>query len=131
VNFHALLERCGDPAEHGKGMAFVIGIFQPADNRCGRSDKLGELALGKAGFRPQLENFPRHVPGRAHLLKRSEALRAAGVVAPMQNAKAVFCLFGCFDDGCLRSHICEHRSIVYLRTPILAQAAQLTWVDLD
>ena len=99
MDFHALPESRSNPAEHGEGMALIVGILQPANDGCAGSNKVGKLALRKSGFSPELENFPGHVVGRTHLLERGEPFRMTGVVAPVQDAKAVFCCFGHFDHG--------------------------------
>ena len=38
-------------------MPLVIGVFEPADHRCGRADQLGELFLGEPCLGPKVANL--------------------------------------------------------------------------
>ena len=43
-------ESFGNSLKHRKRMAFVVGVFEPANDRCGRADQPGKLPLGKASL---------------------------------------------------------------------------------
>ena len=57
------------PAQHCQGVAFVIGILQPADFRRGRADELGKLYLGGSRLGPQIVNFTGYFFARSRFFK--------------------------------------------------------------
>lgn len=46
-DFDAFAEGAGDALEHGQRMAGVVGVLEPAHDRGGDGDALGEFALAK------------------------------------------------------------------------------------
>jgi hypothetical protein len=99
ANFHALPEGSGNPPQHGEGMAFVVGVFQPAHYGCSGANQSGQLALGETGVGAELENLPGDVLRRAHLLQRRKPLRTSGIITLVQNVEAILCFFAGFAHG--------------------------------
>lgn len=57
TNLDALIQGGGDPLEHGQRMALIVRILQPADDRSGGADQVGQGPLTEAGCLPQVVNL--------------------------------------------------------------------------
>ncbi len=53
ANLDALIQDGGDPLEHGQRMPLIVRILQPADDRIGGADQVGQGPLTEAGGLPQ------------------------------------------------------------------------------
>src|SRR2546422_757244 len=70
-------------------MTFVVGIFQPTDDRCSRAHELGQFTLAEARFCTQRGNLAGHVVVGARSFKRSETARLAFVIPAMDDGDCI------------------------------------------
>src|SRR5437879_7938078 len=75
----SLIQRATDPSRHCQGMAFVIRVFKPADDRCSGTDELGKLRLSEACRRAQCVDFAGDLFMRPCLFKILQPTRHACV----------------------------------------------------
>jgi len=93
MNFKAAIECCGNSVEHGQGVTFVFGVFEPADDRRRGADEFGELPLTEPGLGSQSGDFARYVILRSSPLQGGHPLRLALVIAAVKNLHRIGCRF--------------------------------------
>jgi len=57
ANINTALYGSCDAVEHGKGMPFIVGIFESGNNGLGGAHTVGKLSLGEAGALAKLKDL--------------------------------------------------------------------------
>src|SRR5579885_928867 len=82
---NTLVQGVRNPAQHRQRVAFVFGVFEPANHGCRGADEPGQLRLGKVGLCPQFANTARDLLVGARLVKIFQACRFPTIEAAMQD----------------------------------------------
>ncbi len=88
-DFDFFIQHARDSLEHRKRVASVIAIFQTADDRRGRSNKLREAFLGQSGLFAQFINLTSNFVICPLLLKLSDASWLSFLISPLQNLDCI------------------------------------------
>jgi hypothetical protein len=104
--FDSPVEGSGDSVQHGKRMAFIVGILQPADDRGGRSHEFGKLSLRQSFLRAKFSDAASHLGVGPLLFKLCEPSRVSIVVTSMQDLDRIRCGSSFFAHRQLSSYVC-------------------------
>src|ERR1022692_4851355 len=110
ADLDSLIQGARDPAQHCQGVALVIGVLKPADDRRRRANESGKLSLGEARRGPQFVDLAGDLLVRARLLKVLQPGRLACIEPAMKDLH-------CVDGG--------FRSLSHVKPP-----GMCAWADL-
>lgn len=85
MNLDAPVQRRGDAIEHRQRVAFIIGVFEAANDRRSGANHPCQLPLAKTGLGPQGDDFTRNLISGPCPLQFGKPSRLTFVIAAMKD----------------------------------------------